>query len=165
MKYLKFLSFFFLGLCLVLLDVSFLSNFEVYGATVISSFVFLIILAISDRQEDFVLFSLSLVILFAVFSSLPLFIIFLNFVLLPLAFNLVRRKYLHVPNRFSAVIYLLAATFLFELVLVIWGREFNQFGFLAVAYFIIINTICGFFINIFYNSLRFRLTRETKIKI
>lgn len=165
MKQIKPILYFLLGLALVLLDVSFLSNFEIYGATIVTSFIFLVILAISDRLQDFMYFSLSLVILFAVFSSLSLAVILLNFVLLPLVISYVRRKYLHVPNKFAAILYFLIATFCFEFILVAAAKEFNQAGALMIGYFTILNTFLGFFINIFYRSIKQKFSTAKEIRM
>lgn len=165
MKQLKLLIYFLLGFVLVLFDVSFLSNFEIYGATVLLSFSFLVILAVVRPFEDFMYFSLSLVILFAIFSSLPLFLVVLNFVLLPLLINFVRTKYFHRPGRLGMIAYLAVANFLFELILTIWAKELNQSGFLAIGYFTLINTFTGFIINLIYSAFYGQTRSQKEIRI
>lgn len=163
MKYLKLAFYFFLGLFLTLLDVSLLSNFEFFGATILTSFSLLIVLAVSDRLEDLAYYSLGLVILFAVFSSLPLFLIMINFVFLPLVISYVRRRYFHKPSEFAVLLYLILGNFLFEAILVVWAGELNKIGLLLIMSFVIINTVCGFLINILFSKVRTGLFTE-KIK-
>lgn len=165
MKQVKNIVLFALAAALVLFDVSFLSNFEVYGATILSSYSLLIIMSVLGGFNNFAYFSLSLVILFAVFSSLPIFLILLNFVGLPLLFNFVRHKYFHAPNRFTILIYLVIANFLFEAFVMIWLREFSPAGVLTVGYFTIINTVAGFLISLVYIYLRTKVGTGNRDKL
>lgn len=165
MKQIRYFWYIFLGLILVMLDVSFFSNFEVYGASVITSFLVLVILAISDKGDDYIFFSLILVILFSVFSSLPLGVIALNFLAMPMILNLVVKKYFPRPNNFTAVLYFTVATFIFDLVLLIWSRDWNMLGFLAVGYFTVINSLVGWVMNSIYLSFKKKFTLDNKVKL
>lgn len=165
MKQLKFFWFLFLGFTLVLFDVSFLSNFELYGASILTSFLTLIMLIISGREDDYISFSLILILLFSIFSSLPLATIVINFLVLPLAINLVLRKYFPRPNNFSALFYFVFATFVFDFVLLVWSGEWNATGFLAVGYFTVINSLAGWALNSVYLSFKKKFTLDTEVKI
>ncbi|MDO8444038.1 MAG: hypothetical protein Q7S80_00850 [bacterium] len=165
MKQLKYLWYLFSGLFLVLLDVSFLSNFDVYGASIITSFLILIIMAISNRDDDYIYFSLILIILFSIFSSLPLGIIAINFLVLPITLNIIIKKYFPRPNHFTIMLYFIFATFIFDLVLLIWSRDWSATGLLAVGYFVVINSFAGWIINSIYFSFKKRFTLETEVKI
>ena len=165
MNKIKYFWYLIIGLLSVLLDVSFLSNFEVYGASVITSFLILIILAISDKGDDYIYFALLLVILFSIFSSLPLGVIAFDLLVLPIALNLVIKKYFPRPNNFTALFYFILATFAFDLFLLIWSRDWSMTGFLAVGYFVVINSLAGWMIYFIYNAIRKKFMLDTEIKI
>jgi len=155
----------FLGLLLVLLDVSFLSNFEIYGASIITSFLTLIIMTISDRGDDYIYFSLILILLFSIFSSLPLGVIVINFLVLPSVLNLVVREYFPRPNHVTVMLYFILTTLIFDLVLLVWSRYWSATGLLAVGYFVLINSFAGWIINFIYLSLKRKFTLDTEVKI
>jgi len=165
MKPIKFILFVFLGLILVLLDVSFFSFITVMGASIITSFLVLIMMAITDRKKDFAYFSLLLVLYFSIFSSLPLFLIGLNILILPLAMNFVMKKYFRSPNVYASSIYFFIASFVFEFSFLVWVGEWNLNGYMAVLSFVLINTMAGFLLNFLYHKAQNRLLADFEIKI
>ncbi len=154
-----------LGLFLILLDVSFLSNFEIYGASILTSFLALVIFVIYDKTDDYIYFSLILILLFSIFSSLPLGVILVNFLILPVAMNIILQKYFPRPNNFTVLFYFIFATFVFDFVLLAWSGSWNAAGFLAVGYFTAINSVAGWIINYIYNSVKKKFVLESEVKI
>jgi|GEM_PF-1446708 len=127
----------------VFLDVSFFSFWPIFGATLISSFVLVVIFSLLFDIQLFLIFSLSVVFFFAIFSSLPLLIIIACFLLLPALLLYVRDRYLPEPNFIIIVVYLIIANSLFEIMLLTFFGEWNENGLLAFAYFITLNTLLG----------------------
>lgn len=133
----------FLALVTVLLDVSFFSAFEVYGATIILSLVILLTMSITDRSRTYLIYAFSLILFFTIFSSLPLFVIALEFLALPVGLNYIVTRYFPRPRPVTSPIYYLFGNFIFELVLMVHGKEYNQAGLLTLSYFVVLNSIIG----------------------
>lgn len=146
--------FIFAALFLTVLDVSFFSGLQIYGASLLISFVVLIIFALVGQQENWLVFSFGLIFSFAIFSSLPSIVLVINFFLVPAVINFVRRKYLPEPTLFSSISYFVVASLLFELMLVVYFREFDQQVALACSYFVVINSICGMILFGLYLKMR-----------
>jgi hypothetical protein len=84
-----------------------------------------------------------------------------NFLLIPAVLNFVRKKYFPEPNSLTAFFYFVLSTFIFELVLMINFKEFDQQTFLALAYFVVQNTIAGVLIFAVYLAIRKRFVADT----
>lgn len=165
MIYIKYLFLIAVSFALSFLDISFFSFLGVYGATILSSFIFMIIFTFLDKtKKDYLIVSLSLVLFFVVFSSLPLFPIMINFFLIPAAISYFRKYYLPEPSLIVSPLYFLAATFIFEGVLLIYDKAWNNYGFLTFSWFIFINTVLGIIIYALYLRIR-RKFRSFEIKI
>lgn len=132
-----------LALVTVLLDVSFFSTFEIYGATVISSLAILLTMAITDRNRNYLIYAFSLILFFTIFSSLPLIVIAIEFLALPAGLNYVMTRYFPRPRAATSPIYYLFGNFIFELVLMVYAKEYNQVGLLTLSYFVVLNSIFG----------------------
>jgi hypothetical protein len=132
-----------LALATVLLDVSFFSTFEIYGATVISSLAILLTMAITDRNRNYLIYAFSLILFFTIFSSLPLVVIVIEFLALPAGLNYVMTRYFPRPRAVTSPIYYLFGNFIFELVLMVYAKEYNQAGLLTLSYFVVLNSILG----------------------
>lgn len=165
MKLSKLLLYILLGLVLVIMDLTFFSYIEIYGASLITSLVVLTMLALSSKNDDYIYFGLILVILFSIFSSVPLFVIGLNFVLVPATINYVIKKYLPSPSTLTAVLYFIFVAFLFEFSLLVWSSEWSVVGFKAVGYFVMINAILGTIINVLYTKAKNFFLSEFEIKL
>jgi len=131
------------ALVTVLLDVSFFSSIEIYGATIILSLSILLTMAISDRSRDYLIYAFSLILFFTIFSSLPLIVIAIEFLLLPAGLNYVMIKYFPKPRPVTSPIYYIFGTLFFELVLLVYSKEFTESGLLTLSYFVVINSIVG----------------------
>jgi len=131
------------ALVTVLLDVSFFSSIEIYGATIILSLSILLTMAISDRSRNYLIYAFSLILFFTIFSSLPLIVIAIEFLLLPTGLNYVMIKYFPKPRPVTSPIYYAFGTLFFELVLLVYSKEFTESGLLTLSYFVVINSIVG----------------------
>jgi hypothetical protein len=141
-KWINILLFGFLALCLVLLDTSFFSFLVLFEAQIIISFVALITFAI--KADDYLTyFSGFVIIFFSIFSSLPVWLIVINFCVLPEIVFYIRKNLLPEPSVFIIPAYFIAVSFSFEFLLFLYSKEFNASGVLAIGYFVLLNTIAG----------------------
>ncbi|MCX6808251.1 MAG: hypothetical protein NTW50_01105 [Candidatus Berkelbacteria bacterium] len=153
-----------LALSLVLLDVSFFVNFEVNGATFLSSFCVLVVLALVDNSKKYYIFSLALVLFFSLFTSLPLLVIALNFFLLPAFLNFIRLKFFPEPTPFTSLFYFISISVVFEIIIMIYSGSWNSQALLALLYFVLINSAAGVFLFTMYRIIKKRfLLGEIKI--
>lgn len=162
--YLKKILIVILTFVMVLFDISLFSFWDLHGATVISSLVFILFLAMAAKSKTFLIPSLSALFFFSVFSSLPMLVLFLNFIILPAAVHFFRIRFFPEPNIFSSFFYFVAGSFCFEFVLLIFSGEWNQAGFLTLGYFILINSLFGLLCFLSYIvSRRFFALPEIKV--
>ena len=99
MNYLKNITLILIAFCLVLFDVAFMSNFQFFGANLLLSAAFLLVFSLFDIQPmRFYVFTFSIVFFFAILSSLPLYVILINFLILPLLLNFFRRRFFPEPT-------------------------------------------------------------------
>lgn len=165
MKYLRYSILIFISFVLVFIDVSFLSFWEVYGATVLSSLLFLIIFSMTDKtKKDYVVAALSVVLAFSVFSSLPLFLIIIGFFLIPASIAYVRQRYLPEPNVPISILYFVISSVFFEGILLLYLRAWTANGLLTFAWFVFINSLVGFISYALYLKIRKNFT-TSEIKL
>jgi hypothetical protein len=127
----------------------------VYGATILSSFLFLVTFTIIDKtKKDYVLVSLADILFFSILSSLPMPVIFIGFFLVPISIGYIRERYLPEPTSIVSIIYFFLSTLLFEGVLLLYLRAWNMLGILTLSWFIFINTFLGFLTYAAYLRIR-----------
>jgi hypothetical protein len=85
--------------------------------------------------------------------------------LLPIGLNIVAKKYFPKPNNFTILFYLVATTFLFDFILLVWSSEWNAAGFLAVGYFTAINSMVGWLVYYVIDLFKKKFTFSSEIKI
>lgn len=145
MKWLKYTILFFFAGFLTLLDTSFFANITAKGATIISVFQFILILALLGNTKNYFVFISGAIVFFAIFSSLPVWIIFLLLFILPSTVLYLSKDHLSLLSVPIAAILFLVANFLFELILLLYMKEWNKNGFEVMYYFVILNSIFGIF--------------------
>lgn len=143
MKWIKFIALFFSAAAFTLLDTSFFANLSVGHATIISTFQLIIIFALISDTKNYFIFMTSTIIFFSIFSSLPMWVIFSLFFLLPSVILYLRKVHLPLPSVPITLILFAIANLFFESILLFYAREWNRSGFSVLCYFIIINTIFG----------------------
>ena len=164
MKWLKFTTIFLSAGALTLLDTSFFANMTIRDSSLVSVFQFIIILALVADTRNFFIFISGAIIFFAVFSSLPVWLIFILLFALPSAILYLRKGHLPLPSLPVAAIIILLANLIFELILLLYIKEWNKNGFLVMYYFILINTFFGALIYYFFHLYLNIKTRGGKIK-
>ena len=164
MKWLKFTTIFLSAGALTLLDTSFFANMTIRNASLVSVFQIIIILALVADTRNYFIFVSGAIIFFAIFSSLPVWTIFLLLFILPSAVLYLRKGHLPLPSLPVAAIIILLANLLFELVLLLYIREWNKNGFLVMYYFILLNTFFGALVYYFFHMYLLIRSRGGKIK-
>ena len=135
----------------VLFDVAFLSNFQFYDANILFSVAILFTLAVFDKRGRRVLiFSLATVFFFAILSSLSLWMILFGFLLLPLALNLICRRFFPEPNILTILLFSLPFLIIFGLIILASAGEISAFVFRVLIAFVVINQILISLITSFY---------------
>lgn len=155
-------------ICLVflatLLDVSFFSNFDIYGSTFLSSFVVLITLSILASKETFLIGCFSFVLLVAAFSSFPLSLIILNYVFVPLIPLYLKRSLPDASPLFAAIYFGLAA-FAFQSIVCVYAwitsQRFEISYILSIFAFVLMETVAG----VLFYSLILRVFKPSKLDL
>jgi len=164
MKWFKFTSLFLAAGAFTLLDTSLFANMTVKNASIVSVFQLIIILALVADTRNYFIFVSGAIIFFAVFSSLPVWTIFILLFLLPCSVLYLRKGHLPLPSLPVATIILLLSNLIFELVLLLYIKEWNKKGFEVMYYFVLINTVFGSLIYYFFHLYLHIKTRGGKIK-
>jgi hypothetical protein len=165
MNWFRVIIFGFLALLLTLLDVTFFSNLSVYGATIITTFIVVVIFALDKKWESLILFSSFSFILYSVFSSVPVLVLVFIFYILPFFIHYLRKNYFRDVSAFFSIAYFVPSLFLFDLSLMIATKQWGVEAVLALCYFVIINSVFGIVIYAPILKLRSILTLEKEIKI
>lgn len=164
MRYLKNFSIIILVFILVLLDVSFFSNFQLYDATVLSTIAFILVFCIADIHMRYLnIFALSAIFFFSIFSSLPIFIILVNFLVLPLALKIARGRYFPEPTVIMAIFYSLLFSFCFETVMILYDRIWSKEAILSLFCFTVLNTFASVVVYAVFLTMR-KVVRPREIK-
>jgi len=135
-----------LAFILSILDTSFFSFVPIFGATIISSYITIINFSITGKTNDFLTFAISVIFFFSAFSSLPVWMIVLVFLLVPYLIHYVKGHFFPDPSVPFSVAFFMAGTFLFSLISLVYGKEWNVTGIILMSSFIFINSLFGVFL-------------------
>lgn len=164
MKWIKYTILFFSAALLTLLDTSFFPNIIVKNTSIVSVFQLIVIFAFLADAKKYLFFTGIAIIFFSIFSSLPVWLIFVLFFVLPGIIIYLRKGHLPLPSMPIALILFMIINFMFELVLLLYVKEWNKNGFTSLYYFVIINTLFGVILYYFFHSYLNVVTRGGKIK-
>ncbi|MFA6963366.1 MAG: hypothetical protein WC227_01475 [Patescibacteria group bacterium] len=135
----------------VLFDVAFFSNFQFFEANVLSCVAILFTLAIFDKKGRWLLlYALSTVFFFAILSSLPLWVILLDFLLLPVFLNLIRRRFFPEPNVFTLLFFSIPFLALLGTVILASATEFSFPVLKVLLAFVVANQVLVSLVAGFY---------------
>jgi len=149
-----------LAFILSILDASFFSFLPVFGATIITSYVTIINFSITEKTNDFLVFTLSVIFFFSAFSSLPVWLIVGVFFILPSLIFFIKKTYFPEPSVFSSFAFFVLGTLLFGIISLIFTKGWTMQGIVSVLYFIILNSAFGVGIYYFSRSIRRKFTRK-----
>jgi hypothetical protein len=164
MKYINYILLVLLAFLLVVLDTSFFSFLPVYGATILSSYIAMTLLAVVGKWPTLVAIVFATILALALLTSLPMLLIFIVFFVVPFAIYYLRKNYFSEFNLGVSAIFFCAANIIFALLLIIYGGYWGERGLLAGAYFIVIHTLIEMLLLLAFFRLRKIFTRE-EIKI
>lgn len=165
MNWKKSLALIMLSFILSLLDISFFASLSIGGASIVSTYVVIITLALlfdsKKLSNELLVFETSSIVIFSIFSSVPVWLLFFSFFLVPGMILYFRNNYFRTPTVPISIIFFVISNFLFEFSLLLYFGEASQNGFQALLYYILINTIAGVAIYYIANSF---MTKRVEIK-
>lgn len=143
MKWIKYTILILAPAVLTLLDTAFFSNLTIKDASIISVFQFLILFSLIADAGNCLVFAAFSVFFFSIFSSLPLWLIFLLFFILPSMIMYLRRSHLPLPSVPASAIFFVLSNAIFEMILLLYSKQWSSAGFSVLYYFVLINSIIG----------------------
>ena len=164
MKWIKYTILILTPLALTLLDTAFFSNLTIKHASIISVFQFLIILSLIANVRNCLIFAAFSVFFFSIFSSLPLWLIFILFFILPSLILYLRKSHLPLPSVLRSTILFVMCNFVFEMILLLYYRQWSRAGFSVFYYFILINSAVGVLLYYIFHLFIGMSTRDGRIK-
>ncbi len=128
---------------LVFLDVYFFSFLPLGGVPILSSFLVVLALAMTYKTDWFLSVSLSLVIFFSIFSSLPSFFILIIYIFIPLLVIFLRKSYFQEPSLFFSFFYFFPASLAAGLLVISGFNQISKTSLFLVLLFSMLNTVVG----------------------
>ena len=163
MKWIKYTILILTPALLILLDTTFFSSLTIKNASIISVFQFLIIFSLIADTRNFLIFTTSSVFFFSVFSSLAPFLIFILLFILPSLILFLRKNHLPLPSVPIAIVFFILANFIFEIILLLYYKQWRVEGFSVLYYFVLINSILGVAFYYIFHLIIGISTRNGKI--
>lgn len=148
MNYKNILFLVILAFFLSLLDSSFFSFLPLFGATILSTYIVILTLAVRAQPDELVVLSFGSVLFYSIFSSIALWFLLIFFFLLPQGVCYLRKNYFPETSIILVAPLFIVSTMFFALVMIFLGKEFSANSWAAFIYFIILNSISG--ISLFY---------------
>jgi len=134
-----------------LLDTSFFSFIDIFEASIISTFSALLVLTILNFKREALYFASFSILFYTIFSSVPVYLLFLLFFGISTLFYLAKIKVaINLKSIFWVIIIFLVSNFLFDLFLLLLFGGVTADSLTSLFFFVIINTIFG--IILFYLS-------------
>jgi hypothetical protein len=130
-----------LAFALVVLDVSFFGVISLGGATIISTLLTVIIFALLNKFDSTLIFATAATLFFTTLSSVPVWIIFFGFFIIPGIVIYLRKTNLPEPSIMISFFYFVIATLVFELTFLVSYKEFNLTGFNLTGSFVLVNSV------------------------
>ncbi len=143
MKYLRFLIIVILALALSFADAAYFSFIEISGITLVTSYLVANTVAMTGKFSDLVALCYAFVIFFSVFSSLPVWVLFVLFFALPLTFYQLKSSYFPELSVLASFFFFIATSSIFEMVLLFEAKEWNKNSLELIGYFALYNSLAG----------------------
>lgn len=162
----KNLIFILLALFLSVLDLSFFSAFSLFGATVLTTFMMIVNLALlakKQSKEEFLIFQVSGFFVYTLLSSVSIWILLVLFILLPSLILYIRLNYFRTLSLPTGLILLIISNLLFEVFLFLQAKQLNSQSVKTIIAFVIMNSLVGFVILFIASQFRYR-KQEIKLR-
>lgn len=144
MKTYKYVLYFFVALVTTLLDTSFFSFLSIFEASFVLTFSLLLVLTILDLRKEALYFGFVSILFYTIFSSLPVYLLFLIFLGIPMVIYLIKiRMAINLENFVWVIITLFFSNLSFYFLLIVFFGEVSAVSLTSFSFFIIINTILG----------------------
>ena len=139
----------FLACCL---DTSFFAFYEIFNATIISSFCLILVIALLDFKIQSLYYGAFCILFLSALSSLPIYSLFIAYMIIPLLIFYLRQKIYFEAVLPVAVFVLLTSSVIFRLSIIPLGSFSYEELLLSVLAFPILNTIFGAVIFVLFNK-------------
>jgi len=146
----------------VILDTSYFSFLEIWHATVLITFQILIVLAIIGFRQHLQFFAAFAILLYAIFSSVPLYFLIVAFLGIPLLVIYLKSKITYESNFPVILLSFLIINMIFQLGLVGATFSISAAAMTSVASFSLINTVVGLVIYYIVNYLKLTFRLEER---
>jgi len=153
MKIFYYIFLILLAFCAVLLDTSFFSFLIIYNATILISLILLISMPLSGVRKGTVIYASFLILFFAVFSSLPVWFLLLQFMLIPLIVFYLNQRFALDQSKILVILAFVLCCVFFQLSLAVVSQDFSKQAFVSVISFTIINSIAGVIIFFIFRKM------------
>jgi hypothetical protein len=139
----------FLACCL---DTSFFAFYEIFNATIISSFCLILVITLLDYKIQSLYYGAFCILFLSALSSLPIYSLFVAYMIIPLLIFYLRQKIYFEAVLPVAVFVLLISSVIFRLSIIPLGSFSYEELLLSVLAFPILNTIFGAVIFVLFNK-------------
>ncbi len=130
-----------LSFVMTLIDTSFLSYYEIFNATIISTFCLTLVLSVANLRRPALLFGAYCILFLSAFSSIPLYAIMLAYLGIPLLIFYSRNRMFFGSAFLPSVALFLAANLVFRLLLLALNFELTEGVVWSIIFFPILNTL------------------------
>ena len=154
-----------LALFLVLIDTTFFTLFSIGGVSIISSFAVLIIFSLIGNRNDFLIFSLSLIIFLTIFSSIPPVMLIISFCIVPALILYLRQNYLPEPPLSLTFVYYFFGNIFLGIFLILFGQNINSVVINSFIIFVATNSLIGVIFYYIAKKIRNNLQPGKQIKL
>lgn len=134
------------------LDTSFFAFYEIFNATIISSFCLILIIALLDYKIQTLYYGAFCILFLSALSSLPIYSLFFAYMVIPLLIFYLRQKIYFEAVPVVAVFVLLVSSVLFRLVIIPLGSFSSGELLISIMAFPILNTLFGIVIFVLFNK-------------
>lgn len=155
MKIQSYIFLFLLALTTTLLDTSFFSSLNFFGATILSTLSILIVFSILERTRASYLFAAFATLCYAALSSLSVYLLVILFLGIPFGIAYLKSKLLIEFNLLLSFFAILSAEFVFILVASAVSSGFSLAILKYIASFLTINTLMTIIIFVLGKKLLF----------
>lgn len=130
-----------LAILLSIVDTSFLSFHELFGASVISSFAILLIIALLGYRKQSLLFGAAAVLALSTFSSLPVWALICAYLLIPTLIFYIKDKIFFDNNLPALAVIILISNLIFRLLMLPLSTSIGGELIVSVLFYPVLNLI------------------------
>lgn len=142
-----------LALFATILDTSFFSFFDIFGATIVSTFVILLVFATLGYRKITLLFAAFSILFLSIFSSLPLYSMLASFFGVPLLILYIKEKVFYESSMTTVLVVFFIANLIFRIFLLSLDVLSSGESISSIIFFPLINTISCFIVFVIVKKI------------